>query len=648
MSNINTEGHSISRPPFFNGKNYTEWKERMRVFIKSVDFKLWLVIKNGTKIPTKLIDDEEVEKSEDEYDEDDVKNMELEAKARNILNCALNPDTFQKFSVDQKTAKEMWDKLDREMVPRANSTTSSSQLSNSPTTSNANPFNSPDLYFLGETRDAMKKFMELFVPLHKLALEGNWAEAKLIIEKDVRLKHAAIADGWLTLLHVVAGGGGHTPLHFAVMQGKCEMTWFLYGKTKQDLQDKDRKSLFLISVTTGNYHLAREWKELAYARDQNNDTALHILAQNQNPLHSCFHCPQIQKPIMVNPGKLHGTTCDFSDRLEAIRIISNPYQLLFDAAQLGHFGILSELISSHPDLIWEVDNIGGSIIHSAVRHRHADIFNLIHEIGSTKDVIVEYQTEGNNTLLHLAAKLALPDRLQLVSGAAFQMCHELIWFEEVKKIMPPSFIKMKNSEGLTAQQLFTEEHKGLRKEGEEWMKRTAEFCMLISTFIATAVFSSATNIPGGIDDQSKKPNYLDTTPFLIFAISDAIAFISSATATLIFLSMLISRYAEYDFYKSLPLKLIFGLVTLFISITCMMVALGSVFFITYDYGLKVVPDSISVLAALPLLLYIALQYSLWTDIIYSTFYCTNLFKPSVNMIYLLQRTGENVAINIQE
>jgi len=201
--------------------------------------------------------------------------------------------------------------------------------------------------------------------------------------------------------------------------------------------------------------------------------------------------------------------------------------------------------------------------------------------------------------------------------------------------MPASYIIMENSDGLTAQDLFTKEHEELRKKGEVWMKRTAEFCILISTVIATAVFSAAINIPGGIDDETKKPKYMDQTSFLIFAISDAAAFISSSTAILIFLSILISRYAQYDFYKSLPLKLISGLITLFLSITFMMVAFGSAFFITYTYGSRLIPDLIAVFVCPPLLLYIALQFSLWSDILYSTFYCRTLFRPSKRMIYTI-------------
>ncbi|KAK7329333.1 hypothetical protein VNO77_23492 [Canavalia gladiata] len=395
--------------------------------------------------------------------------------------------------------------------------------------------------------------------------------------------------------------------------------------------------------------MVREREKLAYARDENKDTALHILAQIRKPLDSCCHCSVHQNPIMINPGtKKHvvyqlvnflWTTLFriIDSKSEIIKIISEPYQLLYDAAEVGNFGFLSELISVHPSLIWEVDNRNQSIIHTAVSYRHASIFNLIHEIGPLKDIIVTYILEGKNTILHLAGELAPPDQLELISGAAFQMCIELLWFEEVKKIMPPSFIKLKNSEGFTAQELFTREHEELRKKAEAWMKRTSEFGMLVSTVIATGVFSAAINIPGGIDDNSNKPNYMGKTSFLVFEISDAIAFISSATAILIFLSILVSRYAEYDFYRSLPLKLMSGLVTLFLSITSMMIAFSSSFFIAYYYGSQWIPSFISVLASLPILLYVALQFPLWSDIICSFYYSWTLFKPNKRMIYLLEK-----------
>ena len=47
----------------------------------------------------------------------------------------------------------------------------------------------------------------------------------------------------------------------------------------------------------------------------------------------------------------------------------------------------------------------------------------------------------------------------------------------MEKIVPPSFIKMKNSKNQTPKEQFAEEHKKLLKEGEKWMKSTATSCI---------------------------------------------------------------------------------------------------------------------------------------------------------------------------
>jgi hypothetical protein len=112
MDTTITEGRSISKPPYFDGTNCDEWKERIKIFIQSVDFKLWLVIKNGSKIPKKIINGKELVKSEDEFNDEDMKIMEQEAKAKYILSCALNSDDLKRISSCQ-TAKEMWEELDK-------------------------------------------------------------------------------------------------------------------------------------------------------------------------------------------------------------------------------------------------------------------------------------------------------------------------------------------------------------------------------------------------------------------------------------------------------------------------------------------------------------------------------------------------------
>ncbi|VFQ77859.1 unnamed protein product [Cuscuta campestris] len=105
------EGQSTSRPPLFDGTNYSYWKERMRIYIRSTNFQLWLVIKNGEQIPMKKVGETTVPKTEDEFDAEDIKKVENYAEAINMLYCAVNPDDYRKISCCT-TAKEMWDKLE--------------------------------------------------------------------------------------------------------------------------------------------------------------------------------------------------------------------------------------------------------------------------------------------------------------------------------------------------------------------------------------------------------------------------------------------------------------------------------------------------------------------------------------------------------
>ncbi|VFQ86049.1 unnamed protein product [Cuscuta campestris] len=105
------EGQSTSRPPLFDGTNYSYWKERMRIYIRSTNFQLWLVIKNGEEIPMKKVGETTVPKTEDEFDVEDIKKIKNYAKAINMLCCAVNPDDYRKISCCT-TAKEMWDKLE--------------------------------------------------------------------------------------------------------------------------------------------------------------------------------------------------------------------------------------------------------------------------------------------------------------------------------------------------------------------------------------------------------------------------------------------------------------------------------------------------------------------------------------------------------
>ncbi|KAF8403426.1 hypothetical protein HHK36_011530 [Tetracentron sinense] len=261
----------------------------------------------------------------------------------------------------------------------------------------------------------------------------------------------------------------------------------------------------------------------------------------------------------------------------------------------------------------------GTRFHIAIQNRREKIFNLIYRwaFGNTLFGIVKDNSE--NTILHVAAKLAPSSQLNSVSGAALQMQRELQWFKEVEKLVQPSYRESKNKDGKTARVIFTEEHKDLVEKGQKWMKATSSSCMVVATLIATVMFAAAFTVPGGNQNDRGIPIFLNANSFLIFAISDALSLFSSLTSVLMFLSILTSRYAEEDFLYSLPKKLIIGLASLFISIATMMIAFSATLSIVLSKRLSWVFIPISLLACIPVTLFASLQFPLLVEIVRSTY-----------------------------
>ncbi|CAL5345082.1 unnamed protein product [Camellia sinensis] len=137
------------------------------------------------------------------------------------------------------------------------------------------------------------------------------------------------------------------------------------------------------------------------------------------------------------------------------------------------------------------------------------------------------------------------------------------------------------------------------------------------------MFAAAFTAPGGNNNNTGIPMFRKHSSFMVFAISDAIALVTSSTSILMFLSILTSRYAENDFVESLPFKLMIGLTTLFISITTMMVAFCATFFIVFDRYMVWVPIAVALFACVPIILFATLQYPLLADVIHSTYASRN-------------------------
>lgn len=98
-------------------------------------------------------------------------------------------------------------------------------------------------------------------------------------------------------------------------------------------------------------------------------------------------------------------------------------------ASLGINEIVEEILESFPSAIWSQTRERRNIFLLSVMGRRENIFNLLYQMSEHKQLATHLRDVEDNTILHLAAKLAPPHQLNLVSGAALQMQRELQWYK---------------------------------------------------------------------------------------------------------------------------------------------------------------------------------------------------------------------------
>ncbi|KAI3758133.1 hypothetical protein L6452_05683 [Arctium lappa] len=227
--------------------------------------------------------------------------------------------------------------------------------------------------------------------------------------------------------------------------------------------------------------------------------------------------------------------------------------------------------------------------------------------------------EDHSTLLHLVGKLAPIHKLNVVPGAALQMQREFQWFKEVEKFVFPSYKEKLNHKQETPMTVFIKTHEELRKDGEEWMKKTADSYTITAALIITIAFAAAITVPGGNSGDTGKAIFERQASFIVFVVSDAISLFTSSNSLLLFLSVLTARYREEDFLKTLPTRLILGLVMLFMSMTSMIVAFSATLYLLFGQENTWILIPIAVLTCLPIASFITLQFPLLTELIRSTY-----------------------------
>ncbi|XP_020202034.1 uncharacterized protein LOC109787864 isoform X1 [Cajanus cajan] len=299
---------------------------------------------------------------------------------------------------------------------------------------------------------------------------------------------------------------------------------------------------------------------------------------------------------------------------------ASVYESLLEASKSGIAEFIIKLTQANPDLYWVIDENQRGIFSYAILYRREKIFNLIKGLKGQGKVIISRTDIFGNNMLHLIGTSVPIAELDRKSGPALQMQRELQWFKAVKRILHPKFQQAVNGDGMKPKEVFTKKHEELLKDAEKWAKETATSFTIVGTLIITIVFAAAFTLPGGNDQTTGIPIFLHKRMFTTYMVSDAISLFASSTAVMNFIGILTSRYAERDFSKSLPLKLMFGLFTLICSILAMMVAFCSAFSLMLrDSGhFKIVRFVISI-ASLSVAIFLPIQLHLLLEIFNSTF-----------------------------
>ncbi|KAI4332603.1 hypothetical protein L6164_017498 [Bauhinia variegata] len=233
--------------------------------------------------------------------------------------------------------------------------------------------------------------------LFSAATTGNRKIAEILISKNESLP-------------TIRGKEPVFPVQLAALQGQSEMAWYLYKKTFPMFKDADWNKLFLACIKNGIYDLAlrmsKHNQSLAFTQDEQEQTGLHILARKQFTK-SCA-TQTIVLELVGHPWDVILSDAESEDKIRSI--IRDP---LFDAAKVGNSEFLAQLMSTYhqADLMWEIDEEDRSIIHFAVLHRHAKIFNLIHKIDTNRNSLIGLSLDQWQRLVELLNKFNTSEKM---------------------------------------------------------------------------------------------------------------------------------------------------------------------------------------------------------------------------------------------
>ncbi|GJR82927.1 ankyrin repeat-containing domain, PGG domain protein [Tanacetum coccineum] len=493
--------------------------------------------------------------------------------------------------------------------------------------------------------------------LHIAAIGGNTEAVTPLVERNPELLLATDKEGHIPLVLSVSN------MH--IKTSKCLFEYMKEKEYNAPFLGKSGGELVVLAISCQDFSLAKKilMKDFRDAILSDSDAVLTTLAQNfprelnfwerrgwEKELKTMFIGKRIQpigslyvlatmfyqslkvlvRLFLQDTFQIHEDATDLLDSVCKKMLVkhSSTYpqyytNSIFEATRRNVSTFIRMIMRWFPDAIWSTNEDVYNFIQYSVINRSEKIYNLLYEMSEHKNIYKTIKDPSGNNLLHLAARLAPTNKLNLISGAALQIQRELQWFKVERFVCPLNRIQ-KNSDDETPAMVFTREHKDLVIEGENWIKKTAESYTITAALIITIVFAAAITVPGGNNQESGIPVFTNNIAFTVFAITDAMSLFTAVTSLLMFLSILTARFAEQDFLFKLPRKLIIGLSMLFLSTTAMIIAFGATLFLVFGQGNLSMLIPIGALTCLPITSFVTLQFPLIMDLIRAT-YCGGFF-----------------------
>ncbi|EXB77016.1 Ankyrin repeat-containing protein [Morus notabilis] len=308
------------------------------------------------------------------------------------------------------------------------------------------------------------------------------------------------------------------------------------------------------------------------------------------------------------------TSTSTIDKTKGKKALSHsPPTSLLIATSRGIVEIVNEILRVYPQAVEHVSDMGQNILHVAIKYRQLDIFRRVKKMQLPMSRLVRRIDINGYTILHHVGVMNYYTGGTL-PGPALQLQEELLWFERVRKIIPPHYEMHRSrfkDKSETAEEFFRRTHEKLLKEAQEWLKRTSESCSAVAVLIATVAFAAAYTVPGGSDQDTGVPVLLHDPFFLVFTVMDVLSLASSLTSVVMFLSILTSPFELRDFRLALPRKLIMAFTFLFFSVAVTMLAFAATIVLIIHLKNRWTTSIIYTVAFLPVTVFALLQFPLY-------------------------------------